>query len=132
MTRKDKGNRNELEAVKIYESAGYAVETPNYTRYQNSDYYNLFDFLAVRPDRLPVLGQVKSNKARGRPDWMDAVRAWFPVENFEFHFLTRYDREGWHLSVPEKFSDEPGAWVCVVDERGEDCDIGDYLRKHLE
>ena len=131
MTTRDKGNRTENRTRKVYERAGYAVHRPNPSRYSGStDIFNLFDIMAVRPDRKPRMVQVKSNRAEGITRWMDSVRCWFPRKHFVFDFVVRYDREGYRLDQPV-WSDEPGDYEKVVDERDSDENIGIGLERFL-
>lgn len=125
MSRK-KGKRNEKKAVSIYEDVGFEVETPNYSRYENTDFFNLFDFMAIKDDRI-VFGQVKSNATSGIGEFAELASELMP-EYVELHFLVHYDREGFKLIEV----DEDGDYGVLIDERETDNNIGDDLRLWLE
>lgn len=130
MSNRDKGQRREKEVRELYERAGYAVESPNYTRYENTDYFNLFDFMAIRPDRKPRFVQVKSNHAGGISAWMDSVRAFFPGGHVEIDYVVVYDREGVRLDKPV-WDDEPAHYMNAVDGRDVAAQMGDPIVEYL-
>lgn len=130
MSSRKKGQRREKQVRDVYKRAGFAVESPNYTRYGNSDFYNLFDLMAVKPGCKPRFVQVKSNKAEGITWWMDSVRAWFPREHLSFDFVVVFDGEGMRLSKPREGT-EPSDYAHVVDEREADGNMGDGLLAYL-
>lgn len=95
---KSKGDRREREAVEILEKAGWIVETPNYTRYQNTDYFNLFDLMAFKKGKKPLFIQVKSNRASGIRSFNDECNDMqVPFDTVDVEFWICYDGEGWRV-----------------------------------
>lgn len=128
---KSKGDRREREARSIYKKAGYQPESPNYTRYQNTDYWNLFDFMAVHPAKGLRFVQVKSNGTQGfLNDYFELVHAYFPLDAIEVDFLVCYDSKGWKLYTA---TDSPtdGLYTVAVDERKEKCNMGENVTEYL-
>lgn len=123
---KQKGDKNERRARETYEDAGFEVENPNYSRYGNTDYYGLFDFMAIRGDRL-VFAQVKTNSAQGVRGWMEDASELVP-DGVELHFLVYHDYQGFRLMMPNG----PPSYKTVVDERKSSCNWGEELLEFLE
>ena len=97
---KKKGDRRERNAKTILECAGYNVETPNSTPYhqQKVDFFEQFDFIAVRPDKPVLFGQVKANGARGITSFSKkCVNAGIPFDRVNVEFWVCYDNEGWRI-----------------------------------
>lgn len=110
---KSKGDQREREAREILEEAGWIVETPNYTRYQNTDYFNLFDLMAFKEGEKPLFVQVKSNRPSGiRSFHEDCMDKQVPFDFVDVEFWTCYDREGWRIDSVTR----EGAEI-VLDER---------------
>ena len=115
---KKKGDRREREAKTILESAGYNVETPNATPYQQQkvDFFEQFDFIAIRPDKPVLFGQVKANGARGITSFSQkCVEAGVPFDRVQVEFWVCYDQEGWRILEVDKES-----YNEVYDERDDD------------
>jgi Holliday junction resolvase len=115
---KAKGDRRERQAQKILESAGYNVEKPNSTPYQQTkvDFFELFDIMAVRPNDPVLLIQVKSNAARGINDFHErCIEQGIPFENVEIEFWVCHDGEGWRFFDIDKDGKNK-----VYDERDSD------------
>lgn len=127
MSSRKKGQRGERYNRKILEQAGYFVESPNHSRYGNKDFFNLFDLMAVRPDKKVLFTQVKSNGASGIVNFAEEVREHFPLDHVRVEYWVRYDREGWriiHITEDDR--------IDIVDERGNsEYNIGElaYLEK---
>ena len=121
---KQKGDKNELEARTIYEDAGYLVENPNFYRYGNKDFFNLFDFMAIRPDSKVVFGQVKTNRAQGINAFADEVREHFNFDHVIIEYWVRYNREGWRV-----IQITPDGREDIIDERDSSENIGDVARR---
>lgn len=58
---KKKGKRNELKTKKYLIEKGYMVELVKNTKYNHSDFFNLFDAIAVNEHHFRLI-QVKSNR----------------------------------------------------------------------
>lgn len=127
-----KGNVVEREAQELYEAAGYSVFRPQKNRYGPTDMFGLYDFLAapyrVSGERLPILGQVKSNQTRGAKEHFKESLDLFDTEHVEIHYLVRLDGEGghhptpprWKVAVPTEDAATVGNYTWAVDERDED------------
>lgn len=127
MSRK-KGNRRENQAAKLYEDAGYVTERSVQANYgTRSDWFELFDIMAIRPGEELRFAQVKSNNAGGVREWFTTAETLVPPE-VELDFLVCHDREGWRLLRP---SDEHN-YVTVLDERKTDVPMGESVRDYLE
>lgn len=61
MNTRAKGKRNERKARKQLEEEGFQVVAPNYSRYGYTDFFNLWDLIAVNDKQVRFV-QVKSNK----------------------------------------------------------------------
>lgn len=129
MTGKKKGDRRERDAVEIYNAAGYRCERAVQAHYgARSDWFELFDIMAMRPNDDFRFAQVKSNAARGVKDWMRRVHRLVP-EGIECDFLVCHDNEGWRLL---QVRDLPSSnREVVVDEREMDCAMGEGIAAWL-
>jgi Holliday junction resolvase len=123
---KAKGDKREREARHILEDAGYVVETPNYTRFQNTDYFNLFDMMAFHPGRKPLFVQVKSNRAQGIKQFVEDCATLVPHENVLVQFWVCYDNEGWRV-----IEIKPDGYSTLYDEREGLCNMGDGVIEFL-
>lgn len=97
---KKKGDRRERQAQTILEAAGYNVEKPNSTPYQQQkvDFFELFDIMAVRPDKPVLFIQVKSNAARGIQDFHErCINQGIPFDNVKVEFWVCHDGDGWRF-----------------------------------
>lgn len=122
-----KGSRNEREARDLYEAAGYQVYRPATVRFGENDLFNLFDLVAMHPDRVPRYVQVKSNRASGINQWCDDVRALCPPEHTVPEFVVKHDREGWRVIQPTTDGHET-----MLDGRETSGKIGEPLTAWLE
>jgi hypothetical protein len=119
---KEKGDRREREARQLLEASGYTVETPNYTRFQNTDYFNLFDMMAFKPDARPLFIQVKSNRAAGINQFVDDCGALIPFEHVNVEFWVCHTREGWRL-----LRITADGYETLLDERKHDGTMGEHV-----
>lgn len=122
-----KGKRRERQARKLYESAGWNVETPTETKYDDStDYWGLFDGMATSGDKI-IFYQVKSNRAAGIKGWLEDVRTTLPLQSpsVRAHFLVAHDHDGWRLAKID------GGYTWVVDERDESVNMGEGVVQYL-
>lgn len=123
---KAKGDKRELEARHILEAAGYAVETPNYTRFQNTDYFNLFDMMAFHPSRKPLFVQVKSNQATGINQFVKDCAEIVPHEHVVVQFWVCIDKEGWRI-----IEIELDGYTTVYDEREDSMNMGEGATEYM-
>lgn len=121
---KKKGDRRERQAREILENAGWTVESPNSTPYPQGygvDFFGLFDFMAFKEGEKPLFGQVKSNRPGGITSFHeDCLEKQFPFDFCEVEFWTCYDGEGWRIDEVTR-----EGYETVVDERDEDCNMGE-------
>lgn len=106
---KEKGNRNERKAVDRLETQGYKTERPVETRYNRTDFFNLFDIIAVKEDSIKFI-QVKSNQARGQREI--AKKSTFVPSFVDVEMWVWHDREGWRI---KQLQDD--GWKTILDER---------------
>lgn len=121
---KKKGDRRERQAREILEEAGWTVESPNSTPYPQGygvDFFGLFDFMAFKDGEKPLFGQVKSNRPGGITSFHeDCHEKQFPWDFADVEFWTCYDGEGWRIDEVTE-----DGYETVVDERDEDCNMGE-------
>lgn len=121
---KSKGDRNERKAREVLEDAGWTVESPNSTPYPQPygvDFFGLFDFMAFKDGEKPLLGQVKTNGARGIQSFPEECKEkQVPFDNVDVEYWVHYDNEGWRILEVEEDGYEE-----VLDERESDNNIGE-------
>lgn len=127
MSNKAKGARREREARQHYEAAGYAVQPFYGRRYGETDGFNLFDLIALAPEREPHLVQVKSNRAAGIVDWADSVTELCGRAPVRCLYAVCYDREGWRLIE----AGVGGRRETIFDGRTHDGAMGEPLARFL-
>lgn len=125
---KKKGDRRERQAKEILEEAGWQVCTPNYDRYRNTDFFNAFDLMAMRPEEKPKFIQVKSNRAEGIQDFVERVREFVNFRSVSVEYWICHDNEGWRVLdiLPENMQGNR-TYRTVLDERDLDCNMGQHL-----
>jgi Holliday junction resolvase len=127
---RQKGARREREACELYEAAGYRTErSVKSNAYDTrSDWFNLFDIMAIWPGGHLRFAQVKSNTASGVREWMEQAEGLAPP-TVKLDFLVCHDREGWRLLKPAI----EHTYTTVVDERDyTDGEMGDYVAAYLQ
>lgn len=130
---RQKGNKRERQARELLERADYLVETPNYQKYSNKDFWNLFDLMATRPDQPIRFVQVKSNRAEGVRSFADEVATWFDLDRVDVQMWVCLDREGWRvLDVRERRDGSGGTYTTVLDERDFDRNMGEAVVDWLQ
>lgn len=128
MSKRRKGKRNERDAQKLYQEAGYETFSPQESKYGETDIFGQFDILAIHPDNGgPVrLVQVKSNQPGSMSGWAEESMK-YAVKGVVVELLTAYDGHGgpnptpkrWRLVMPVTHG--PGIDLLDrVDERNED------------
>lgn len=127
MGSKEKGNRRERQARKILEAAGYDVITPNSTKFQREDFFDLFDIIAINPGEKPLFIQVKSNKARKINEFEQKVQETVPWEYVNVQFWVCYDRQGWRIIGIT----EGGERNEILDERNKKGKMGETVKNYL-
>ena len=125
---KAKGDRRERQAREILEDAGWTVETPNYTRYGNTDFYNAFDLIAMHPNEKVKLVQVKSNTANGIQELADRVQEFVNFSACSVEYWICHDNEGWRVLdiLPDNIKGNR-TYETILDERDRDCNMGEFI-----
>lgn len=116
-----KGNKRERQAREIYAEAGFAVEKAVAERYGRTDFFGLFDFMAVRSDTFRFV-QVKGGSASGIGEINEWAAEHCPT-GVNCEFAVYYKKEGWRLvrALPDQ-----GSYTTVYDER-KDEDVGPHV-----
>jgi len=93
-----KGNRIERKAEKRLEKQGYETSRMPHTRYGDSDHFNLYDIIAVKPGEKVRMIQVKSNQ---KPNMSELKQESEDVAPFKKHVRVEawvwHDYEGWEI-----------------------------------
>lgn len=126
---KSKGDRRERKVVGMFEDAGFDVETPNFSRYENKDFYNLFDFMATHKTTCVVYGQVKSTSASGIRKTAEECMEMFNEDHVIIYYVVYHKREGWRLI---RIDCDDGSTEVVVDGRESDKNMGVPIKEYLE
>lgn len=127
---RSKGNRREREAREFYERAGFWVYSPPNQQFCDTDVWGLFDLMCFRvTDGSMRFVQVKSNGASGVREWMHRAQHFEEVPNVTVDFLVPHDGEGWRLI---QTTDDGRAYTCVLDERNEECSMGEHVTEFLK
>lgn len=121
---KKKGDRRERMVRDIFEEAGFEVCYPNYSRYGNTDFYNLFDAMAIRKDEKIHMIQVKSGSARGINNFVDKCQDFIPFEHIKVEYWVYHKREGWRI-----IDINESGYEVVFDERELDKNMGEGAKK---
>lgn len=129
---KQKGDKRERQARRLLQRGGYLVETPNYQKYSNIDFFNMFDLMATRSDRPLRLIQVKSNKAAGIRAYANQAAAWFDLDHTDVELWICHDRQGWRvLDVRERADGAGATYTTILDERDHACNMGEAVVEWL-
>lgn len=134
-----KGRKKDKEAREIFKDAGYTVEKSTPMTYGRTDWWGLFDFMAVSPRGVHFV-QVKSAK---NVSGISEMAAWYEEhapESLTCEYLIYHDNEGWRRIVIDPDSDGKTAYRTAYDERkddrvqphvGTDYNLGDGMIEHL-
>jgi len=122
-----KGSRRERECCDLYKRAGMGVYRPATVRFGENDMMGLFDVLAFSPRHSAIHAvQVKSNTASGITAWARHTEL-FRQLGLRTFYAVPVDSEGWRLVEIVA----PTEWHNVVDEREEDCSMGERVVEWL-
>lgn len=125
---KKKGDRRERLARELFTEAGFYVENPNFSRFQNKDFYNLHDFVAVHPNSKVIFVQVKSETASGINEYIQECAKMFSSEHTNIYYMVYHKREGWRLINIDL---ENESRTVVVDERENGENMGVEVQEYL-
>lgn len=125
-----KGTKRERQARDLYSAAGWMAWRPKTGTNPyagDPDVFEEFDVMAIHPLTGEFHAvQVKSNGARGLKSY--SRRMWpYTGAGMEAMYLVPYDRDGWRLIRVHG----PEEWSSPVDERNEDCAMGEHVVEFL-
>lgn len=123
---RQKGSTNERYAAEVLQSQGYITDKPNTAKFQRQDFFELFDVMAMHPQRKLLFVQVKTNGANGIVQFVKDVQEVVPLEYVRVQYWVRYDGEGWRIIE----IDAEGRHE-LIDERGKSENIREYLKKNF-
>lgn len=109
-----KGNRIERKAEDRLEDQGYSTARKNNSRYGASDFYNLYDIVAVKTGEPVRFIQVKANSFPNLTEFKQESQSIIPVEHAVVELWCWHDYKGWEIRVLKDDN-----WLTVVDERKE-------------
>lgn len=129
---KAKGQRRERQAEERLHEDGWETVRPKHSRFGDTDFFNLFDIIAVKPGNVIRFIQVKCNEARGINQFAkDAMRI-MPFDHCHVEFWVYKDYYGWwarrlnpdsgivsqELSEDQtKITNDDYEWIELFDER---------------
>lgn len=129
MSTRDKGDRHERQAKNLLKDTGYNVHKKVNNAYDNSDIFNLFDLIAVKPGRKPVFVQVKSNGTDGDlGSTLQESRKILDTSHIDLEYWIKYDYKGWRILRSENGND----WDEVFDGRDKDSRIGEAVVENYD
>lgn len=123
-----KGNRIERKAEDRLHEQGYNTARMPHTRYGDSDFFNLFDIVAMKPGAPFKLVQVKSNSPPNLEEFKKEALEITPLKHAEIEVWVRYDREGWKV---RKLNRETKKWSVLCNATKNDKKVGKTLKKAL-
>ena len=124
---REKGNRRERQAEEMYQQAGFKTEICRGLRWGNTDWFGLFDIMAIQGGEKVRFVQVKSNQVHKVDDWIAKARRFCPSEHVDLDYLVCHDYEGWRL-----IREGDDGYTTVYDERDDVCKMGEGLTQYLK
>lgn len=112
-TRK-KGNRIERKAETRLKEKGFETSRMPHTRYGDSDHFNLYDIIALKPENPVRLIQVKTNSKPNMKQLKKDSKEIAPFKNVRVEAWTWYDYQGWVIDI---FKPETDEWKTIEDQR---------------
>lgn len=109
-----KGNRIERKAETRLKKKGFSISRMPHTRYGDSDHYNLYDIIAVKPGEKVRMIQVKSNQKPNLSTLREESKKIAPLKHARVEAWTWYDYKGW---VIDELTPAQSGWETVLDER---------------
>lgn len=109
-----KGNRLEREAEEKLQEKGYQTARMPHTRYGDSDFYNMYDIIAMKPGEPFKLVQVKANQASGVNELKNDSLEAAPFKHAEVELWQKFDYEGWKI---RRLNKETEDWELIEDQR---------------
>jgi Holliday junction resolvase len=93
MNSRSKGNRNEHKAQIILEQQGWNVQRAGYRRFQQNDFWGLWDMVGIKPDKQVVI-QVKTNQKPSGKALQSMFNFAEKYQQFICEIWVWYDRKG--------------------------------------
>jgi Holliday junction resolvase len=94
MSSRSKGNKNELRCQRELERDGFKVQRAGYRRFQQNDFFELFDVMAIKPN-ITLMVQIKSNQKPGKKVFDDIKEFAIAYKQFRCAIWCWVDRKGW-------------------------------------
>lgn len=126
-----KGKRRERQAAELYKRAGYETFRPQESKWGETDMFGLYDMVAHKPTMRTHWVQVKSNRAAGIRSWCENARRFLGPHSRPLMAVC-YDQEGWRVLRPTAPGHPERAFTAVVDERDEECEMGELVVEYLQ
>lgn len=121
MSTRGKGDRHERQAKNLLEDEGYNVHKKVNNNWDNGDIFELFDLIAVRPNRKPVFIQVKTNGTAGElGTTLEEAKEILDTSHIDLEYWIKYDYQGWRVLRSKNGND----WDEIFDARSTDNEIG--------
>lgn len=111
VNQKAKGKRIERKAEERLSRHDFKVEKPVEKKYGRTDFFGLFDIIAIRGDCIKFI-QVKSNQARQLEEYKKKTKEFLDTEKFDVEYWIWHDNDGWRI---KQIRD--GEWEQILDER---------------
>jgi len=92
-----KGGHNERRAKKVLELDGWRVCKVKAVKFGETDFFNLFDLIAMKPNNKVKLVQVKSNRVVGLKRFGEDCKSFVPLNHASVEYWVWYDRKGWKV-----------------------------------
>ena len=108
-----KGNRRERQAEERLESKGYETARKQHNRYGASDFFKIYDIIAVKPGAPFKCVQVKSNSPPNLTEFKEDAAEITPEKHAEIEIWIFHDYKGWEIRRLNRADNE---WQTVVDE----------------
>jgi Holliday junction resolvase len=111
---RQKGNRLEREAEEILHEKGFNTARMPHTRYGDSDFFNMYDIIAMKPGAPLKMVQVKANQASGVTELKNQSINEAPFKHAEIELWQKFDYQGWKI---RRLNPETENWELQRDDR---------------
>jgi len=111
---RQKGNRIERKAEDRLQNNGYRTARMPHTRYGDSDFYNLYDIIAVKPDAPLKMVQVKTNQFSKLEKYLQQSLETTPEKHCIIEYWVWHDYKGWEI---RRLNREKKKWEKILDQR---------------
>lgn len=129
MSTRSKGDRHERQAKALLQDQDYTVHKKVNNNWDNGDIFELFDLIAVRPNRKPVFIQVKTNGTGGDlGETLHKAKQIIDTSHVDLEYWIKYDYKGWRVLRSTNGND----WDEVIDGRGKEGKIGSTVTENYD